>query len=74
MAVKIFNENHEIFKTRSRKAEVGHREKSKRLAIMHADRMIEMAFFRRGYGIIPIYYTKRYWIDVRKYICNLSNT
>jgi hypothetical protein len=65
MAVKIFNE---VW------MEVGHREKSKRLAIMHADRMIEMAFFRRGYGIIPIYYTKRYWIDVRKYICNLSNT
>jgi hypothetical protein len=63
MAVKIFNE---IW------MEVGHKEKSRRLAVMHADRMIEMAFFRRGYGIIPIYYTKEYWLKVRGEICNIS--
>lgn len=63
MAVKIFNE---IW------MEVGHKEKSRRLAVMHADRMIEMAFFRRGYGIVPDQYTKEYWLNVRGEICNIS--
>ena len=63
MAVKIFNE---IW------MEVGHKEKSRRLAVMHADRMIDMAFFRRGYGIVSDQYTKEYWLKVRGEICNIS--
>lgn len=65
MAVKIFNE---IW------MEIGQRDKSRIIAIMQAERLIDMAYFKRSYGIIPSYYTKEYWIEVRKYLCNLSST
>jgi hypothetical protein len=63
MAVKIFNE---VW------MEVGHKEKSRRLAIMQVDRTIDLAPFRRGYGIVPDQYTKEYWLKVRGEICNIS--